>query len=354
MISMSKRVFAKWDEVIAQFAKGSTDARMGSRGTLDGAYLSKGNCFIEGDKLYSYGDHFTLAVRLDPELNAGVKFLINGDQSFKTTNDQRNECIRRLKDNIQVPFSALDSAGIIRQFIFGGFPDDFRVLHNQPDSYVQRQRNGELLWFDRECPSRWNSDESICTESERQDRMAKDFGGCSNKESRFDPVQDHYLGAVLLFANGRRYLSGLDANEPGRRHYFLTRLQESSTATTVQQAYEDLKPVEVREAIAQGLEVLRQGDVFFIESGARTKDLKRYDSGVKSIGKIPSSHYATEVRTLKSGAYAEVEFVRGFVTHKPDHAGPRHHRIKLGDGKQWYRAVRNTADGSWEAMGAVD
>lgn len=42
------------------------------------------------------------------------------------------------------------------------------------------------------------------------------------------------------------------------------------------------------------------------------------------------------------------------ITHKPDHAGPHHARITLDNGKQWYRAVRNTADGGWEALGNVD
>jgi hypothetical protein len=31
-----------------------------------------------------------------------------------------------------------------------------------------------------------------------------------------------------------------------------------------------------------------------------------------------------------------------------------HGPLKLGDGRTWYRVVRNTADGSWGATGDVD
>ena len=146
-----KKVYAKWSEVIAQFAQGSTDARMSARSSGGfrsggGGYLPKGNCFIEGDSLYSYGTHYLLAQRLDPVKNAGIRFLVNGDNYGVTTNTQRNECIRELTVNVQIPFSALNSAGVS--------PDSLQIMDNQLERYVQRERAGEKLWYDREVVSR--------------------------------------------------------------------------------------------------------------------------------------------------------------------------------------------------------
>jgi hypothetical protein len=326
-----KRVYTRWDDVITQFAKGSTDARMGARYDRCGRRLSKGNCFIEGDKLYSYGQHYTLAMRLNPTENAGVNYLINGDQSFATTNAQSNQCIRSLHGNVQIPFSALRSAGVIgwdRKFA-----GDFRIVHNLADSWILRKDSqGRQIYS--------------CVVDGKIKYLIEGVDVIPEL-STTTPVSDHTLGAVLFHANSRLYLSGMDNNE--RRHYFLTRLREGSAVTMVEEAYEDLKPEPVKDAEREGLGILRQGDVFFIPSTVTSRDFKEHLIRDKQL--LGTSHWATEKRQYSKDS---VCYARGCVTHRPDHGGPHHRRLKLGDGKQWYRAVKNTADGSWEVAGGVD
>ncbi len=68
------------------------------------------NMFIEGDILYSYGQHFPLAVRR--KWGASIAYLINGDRYSISTASHQRQCITKLTPNVQVPFSALIAAGL--------------------------------------------------------------------------------------------------------------------------------------------------------------------------------------------------------------------------------------------------
>lgn len=73
------------------------------------------------------------------------------------------------------------------------------------------------------------------------------------------------------------FLSGYDTQERGRYGeglYFLAQLPEGWEPVTVAQAFEALKPAEVLAAENAGIGVVRQGDVYAIESHLRPATLK--------------------------------------------------------------------------------
>jgi hypothetical protein len=74
----------------------------------------------------------------------------------------------------------------------------------------------------------------------------------------------HFVGAMLLSVSRKYFLFDIDRREV--EHYrfnpFLTQLP--SKATSIREAYELLKPVQVKKALKQGLKVQRQGEWFFI------------------------------------------------------------------------------------------
>jgi hypothetical protein len=182
----------------------------------------------------------------------------------------------------------------------------------------------------------------------------------------------HWLGDALFSAQVRtignerttyrraKFLSAFDYNEP-RPLYFLCELPRTS-AKTIEDAIEALKPKTVLAAEAAGLEVLRQGDVFAIPTSLTTKELESrakpasvgrllepVESGVTirsrkkhgpAADALGTNHRPTHLIVTKDGDF----YGRGFMYHDPSGWGrtPDHVRLKLGDGKTWYRLVKNT------------
>jgi hypothetical protein len=155
-----------------------------------------------------------------------------------------------------------------------------------------------------------------------------------------------------------RFLSSFDYNEPAPL-YFLAALPKSSRAATVEDAYTDLMPRSVAAAIAAGKDVIRQGDIFAIETGltkeevytrsyARSRRSVAQGRGAARPGEIGAdlasrlvrifgtAHTATEVAVTPEG----VTYIRGRMYHD---STPRDHVTRvLGDGETWYVTVRNT------------
>lgn len=196
------------------------------------------------------------------------------------------------------------------------------------------------------------------------------------------------------------FLSGYDTQERGRYGeglYFLAQLPEGWEPVTVAQAFEALKPAEVLSAEAAGIPVVRQGDVYAIESRLRPATLKamgaerpeisedevrainatnvrrqREDPEPELITRAPGmgrterfvlglNHTGTDVLVSPAGT----TWARGMLRHKRlaytwqgVMVAPtgEHKQVKLGDGKTWYRLVKNTVpEGrSWAIAGGVD
>jgi hypothetical protein len=213
----------------------------------------------------------------------------------------------------------------------------------------------------------------------------------------------HHLGASVFYAKDesgstRRFVSGFDSNEP-RPLYYLAQLPNKGRITTYEEALDALMPPLVKQARDNGVPVLRQGDVFAIEtdrtdewvySNARTRvrreialhngerqnltppELDERDHRERApcpccghsshIGWGPrsrralmiygTSHTATEVVVVSGGAV----YIRGTMHHDPylEEPGrrPEHVTVNLGDENRWYLAVRNTVPRRRQTNGA--
>lgn len=141
------------------------------------------------------------------------------------------------------------------------------------------------------------------------------------------------------------FLSGFDENET-RPSYFFCELPPKARPTTVEEAYEALKPSAVKLAEDMRREVKRQGDIFAIPVPELTlRELKK-DGGVHvrkpksgETGPRPSllgtNHEATEIVLVGDRTYA-----RGSIRHVPEGRRPDHKLTPLG--KQWHLIVKNT------------
>lgn len=176
----------------------------------------------------------------------------------------------------------------------------------------------------------------------------KKWGGRCHKHRQEVRVISVGQGAMLVETHTgteaqtrtRQYILGVD----GRRPY----VAEVWKCSTLKEAFEYLKPLNVQWAEAKGLEVKRQGDWFFIPIPKRPveRNIENPEGGefrcrqaLAMRGKAlyafphplsPTRHYAEEIM---HSAYC-VHVVRGIIS------SPDHEDLVL-DG--WHRAVRNRA-----------
>lgn len=182
-----------------------------------------------------------------------------------------------------------------------------------------------------------------------------------------------------------KFLSGFDHGEPHLAYFFCE--MPKCDATTVAEAYEALKPDVVKLAEQMGRNVVRQGDIFAIETTLTTKELmaEAKEHGVRHRGKaarllklepaahriaegqehwnyrrldkpvplyreqalldkkvqasmlLGTNHQGTEVIHAKDGTI----YAKGCMWHVPDGRTNDHVRKKLGDGKTWHIICKN-------------
>ena len=156
-------------------------------------------------------------------------------------------------------------------------------------------------------------------------------------------VQRKDYEAVFSIAD-KFYLSAYDEQESPPL-YFLCRLPHA--VSTVDEAREALKPESVKSAEKSGAAVLRQGDLFFIETELDDVDVRIGARSVVADTADPkerilygTAHCADEVAHLHSG----VMMAKGTVTHSPSLIGQwrdgDHADLNLPDG--WWIVSRNT------------
>jgi len=295
-----------------------------------------GNIFADGDNLYSYGEHFTLATRVK-DLQGNTAYLINGDTYSNSTSRHTRGCISTLKPNFQIPFSALDGAKIPTK------PYGLTLIDHQDDVYTTENY--------------------------------------TDKDGKPATRQVHHLGQTVFRYRNRYYLSGFDVNESWGNGYYLCQLKQKYFVPGTD-PLELLKPDSVRAWEQAGDDVKRQGEWYFVKTNLLTRTLKPFtkhpatrtdytwskggwdkdkDKYIESVrsehvvnlgyswaykGEVVS-HCATELRTNDKLIYA-----RGTVKHNPANRGKTHKRLNLG--KSWHVIIKNTATGSWESAGNVD
>lgn len=132
------------------------------------------------------------------------------------------------------------------------------------------------------------------------------------------------------------FLSGFDANET-RPSYFFCELPPKVRPTTVEEAYETLKPTAVKLAEEAGRTVARQGDIFAVPMpGLTLRELKAQGGVLTKMGRLlGTNHAASEVVTVGSQTYA-----RGTMRHVPGNRRPDHRNVTIG--RQWSLIVKNT------------
>lgn len=195
----------------------------------------------------------------------------------------------------------------------------------------------------------------------------------------------HFTGASLFKVENQYFLFDVDRNEIKHNIFnpFLVNLPKA--CKTISEAYEMLKPPEVKKAERAGKAVLRQGEWFFIPVkkpkevkskynenemllglvNARWTDEKFFKSlyGEKQYKKLMAKvkkYGQTLVKPVKlqagtnspNNAQLGITNKEGsFVTGKIEHSGREHHTIIL---KSWYKAIPNTATKSFTITGDID
>jgi hypothetical protein len=357
-------------------------------------YIDRKRNYARGSSLHFDGDILTsnfmgdVAVRGD--WGCGVDYIINGDRyAFINHNRLAIRFLRAADRNniVQIPFSALAGAGLVKETSVvewhrssrsRGLNKDIRVVATRDDRYwkvcricgevVIRQPYGDMIdwkeqdetkrqgklidvsWF-YDTRQRW-SENTLLVETSGPYKFdwvhAKDRSKlCTSQDLPQGHVDDkHELGATVICLGDRYYLSSLDY-EDRRRSYFLCQLPNA--VSTIEEAYDSLMPVQVSYAKALGRNVLRQGDIFAIETSIKTRDLTRPTQ--KRMQLHGTTHVATDVRYILGRTYA-----RGTIRHAPQLIDqgrrPQHEMVKLG--KTWWEIHKNKAEGSWQLAGRVD
>jgi hypothetical protein len=392
-------------------------------------HRERSSIIMRGDRLFHYGTHFELARIIRRKSGRTRLVLCNGDRYSgsggygPSTWSRQMQVQRAVREQIKgtniemliVPFSALEAANV-----------DFTTLqplHVRPDrnevrEHTSTERPGPNVqvpdptgattmvphtrygWLDEDgnpapdSRSREGLTYGAYTHLQEEPVLVDDPDHAHVEPNRPDGVwrwstEHHYLGDSLFRARVRmserytnedghtdyrwrtytaKFLSSFDYGEPNAP-YFLCELRRRCPANTVEEAIADLMPDEVRDLIAQGVEVLRQGDVFAIPTDLSSKDLRaiaepatvrhlrgrpdgpavweyeetpvrRRSDGGGLAYVMGTNHVATYVIKTKDGQF----YGKGTLYHQPRQSwrAPEHRRLKLGDGKTWYRFVKNT------------
>lgn len=208
-----------------------------ANGTERDIYNRGNHIFYEGDRLYSYGHHFILAVKCR---NNG--YILNGDSySNSTTNHQRlardvadrhrRETNGKSIHHCIIPFSSLHGAGIK--------PQDAVILDVSRDTYETINRRNP-------------------------------------KTGEIEQYQIHHLGASLIRIGSKRYLSSIDNGASRGGSYYLV-LLKSRQVTSIEDAFRNLAGNLSDDEYKryQAGEILRQGEYFLEPYRIKTKELKK-------------------------------------------------------------------------------
>ena len=316
-------MYTRNDEVLNAYFNSSTPEGSNYQGSL----------FFEGQVLYSYGRHFPLAVRINRGGGHMSLYIINGDKYSVTTSHHQGMLFSYINNSqrLEIPFSALEAAF-----------SDVRItwlLRNQ----------FEII--------DWQFDQLLDT-----GRIDKN----GNK------LFEHVLGASVFKVADEYYLSGLDESGTGQGLYFLTKLLPGQQPTTVQEAYEFMKPDAVKRAEEENKTIYRQGEFFFVEANQNEipkeyhKPEKKNDYNDKYRFLIRHYYIANRDRDRDNRHYAtygyvsgDKQYVYGTVRHvRNEHRMVRLYRLTNGivapSSKTWFEVHEALQQISYSAIGAID
>lgn len=276
---------------------------------------ANGSLYRSNGVLYSYGDHFPLAVHV------GNYFLVNADRYSNSTSKHQSytiqECGRYY--TAEIPFSALSAMisdkpySLSRGYEFNArfIPDSMTILDSEQDKWLHTGRYSEKTG---------------------------------------EEYMTHVLGGTLFKWNDRYIFSGIDETGIGRNRYFMTELV--GTPETCAEAIELMKPQVIKDYESAGYEVRRQGEWFFVKcvdsiDPKNHKDNQK-DYYLKGDDGDTGHHFASEGVMIEG-----VQFVKGIIKHQER----EHKQLKLYDDvkeKSWWMAFHNVQVKSFNAFGNVD
>lgn len=187
-----------------------------------------------------------------------------------------------------------------------------------------------------------------------QDRGPEEMLDIKNARRQRDRRPQHFTGAMVFSlvkkAGGAEYfLFDVDRNELALENFnaFLSKLP--GVANSIAQAYDMLKPAEVKAWEAEhGKVAIRQGEWFFLPVKERYTPRRDVRSPLKHAEGVLRSKGHRAHLTSKIDDEG-----KGFVAGQVWHEGREHVEIELEKGV-WYRPVSNEATVSFRVTGGVD
>jgi hypothetical protein len=334
---------------------------------------------IDTDTLWSF-EHYALAVKFPNPKTKKLTVVLNGDAPPTLTTGEQMRALRRAADKrvdrtgksnnpidhvALIPFTSLRAAGIQ-----DGQIRYLRILHTTKDTVIKPWRPCRS----KEC--RYH-DENVLQLNSQGDKSVRPTPGGPGHEHI---TEDHFLGETLFAYGDKYYVCGLDRNDdPRRRNFYLATLPASKKPPkTVDEALERLRP----KGLPKDESVLRQGEFFFVPT-PKLKPKKeavytkvsyagriaydaatnaRYQMTERLIGIPIISDQPDEMATAITNASQFSPLIvrrrrhRASRVHLNGHVyvqgilqDAEHGPLKLGDGKTWYRVVKNQATASWGA-----
>lgn len=307
------------------------------------------NFFSKGDALYSYGEHFTLAIRRAKEenlQNGKEWFLLNGDKYSITTSQHQGITFNHFSTSPRVAFSAIEAAGLD--------PRTCKLIDFTEDDYWHEDER----WRNNKLPQ--ENDVPMGAMKSYRDGLLIGYhkiGGCLLR------------GIPLLYKMDNLGLSTRKPIDIEKEYDFVCGMDEGSyfvsmlpsQVNSMADAFKLLQPQTVQDAYADKVEVLRQGEWFFVPmewfnkfSNAMFK-LKIIRSKMVPRFQLPINNEEQNRHICTRGLQQDGNiYVWGTVRHH-DRMGVttgEHKMLKIG--KEIYVAFKNTSLGDWSSDGTVD
>jgi hypothetical protein len=355
-----------WSEVIGKYALRSANPQAGGgavwssrpirNSRFTGRTYPRGAVFADDRVLYSYGTHFPLAVYLGDKGMVPV-FLKNGDSYSVSTTAHQQE-VQRSCRGPTVSFTALRAAGLDPEQVEAPWgsknPAVPRLLDYREDAVVPGvERRGDA-WFQHGNP--WTPP--------AQGMFVPPPAGARTTRGFW-----HTLGATLFRRGEKRPRHFLASLDEGR--YFVSELPRRPRG--VDDAFLALQPKPVREALARGVTVSRQGEWFFVPTGWTDRELaatlgitqkelvrrSQRDAPLPDAPRVRwNQHRVARILVLDPplavpGGNVTV-LARGRVRHvDPSGRATREHKL-VDLGAVWHYVHRNTEAASWSQGGWFD
>lgn len=320
------------------------------------------NVFCDATVMYSYGNHFPLALYLGEQKKTHL-FLKNGDKYSDTTSRHQGETQHYCKGPT-VSCSALEAAG----FHFLGVKLE-NIICYQPDMHEHLYKNLKTGKYFKtlDYKGRGKNAKMIAKDEFKPPRQGMFIPYRGGEDDGYISGYWHVLGACVLVRDGRHFLASLDE---GR--YFVSELPYK--VTTIAQAFKSLQPPEVQKAIKAGLNVLRQGEWFFVPTGWDTAALaKKLGFSQKNLLSLATEkplpgkanrdnlHCCRWIQLVTGPTPGQGPmYARGKVFHRhgvglASGLTGEHRTVRLGENlNEWYRVYHNAEKESWSMGGRFD